>query len=471
MRVIIVGAGQVGSELIKRLKRDWALVVIDNDEAKLKRVIEFLDSDALSRCTLIQGDGTSRLILQKAGILEANVFVACTGDDEANLEACRIAKEFSVPAVFAVSNHTDHDVWFEAEGISFINKAVATASLLEKQIVSGVITATNIGLGQGELVEVTVLPTSILVGYPVGKFSSKRWKIAAIYRGNKLILPNKKTVIKPGDKVLIVGDPKVLKHIINLIRSGEPHFPNQFGTEELLFLKDEKYWQRLKKDAEFLAENTKVMKVTLAVCSSDMLSLMSELERKCPGEVVRATTVSECEGGLLKLIQKSEFGLIVLAGNYWEFPLFFGIKPFPITVAEQSLSPVLLSRATAPYKEILVPVSGSFEGYRALEIGIEISLQINANLCAVYVSSGPSDQRHKLIQEKISKFSSLYRLPIRFNVLEGNPISEVAKFSESFDLVILGGRKGRKSNWFSPYPPYHMFFRVKPSAMLVLAGE
>ena len=468
MKLIIVGAGEVGRELIKRLQKEWKLVVIDQDEEKLHRVVELLNSESLNRVVLLQGDGTSKLLLKKAGIEEATAFAACTGDDEVNLEACRIAKEFGVPTIYAVSNSTENDEKYEREGINYVNKAIATASLLERQIESGIVTPTNVGLGQGEIIEVSVMPTSILAGYPVGKFSSRRWRIVAIFRGDRLILPRPKTVIKPGDRILIVGDPKILKYIAGLIKSGEPQFPLQFGVEEVIFLPE--FSRETIQDARFFYENTKLSKVSFYTCRKLDETFVKQFEDVKKGEV-RVKTLKNCEKEFLQEIKDENFGLIVMPDRYKEFPLFLGIKTLPILVGEETLSPVAIARGTTPVDKILVPVSGSFSGIRALEVGIELSLMVGASLTAIYVSPFENDGKAENLREKITKLSTMYKVPIEFKVRYGNPVREFAEESRNYNLAVIGARKGRKTNWFNPYPPYHMFHRAKCTSILICVGE
>ncbi len=468
MKLIIVGAGEVGRELIKRLQKEWKLVVIDQDEEKLQKVVELLNSESLNRVVLLQGDGTSKLLLKKAGVEDATAFTACTGDDEVNLEACRIAKEFGVPTIFAVSNSTENDEKYEREGINYVNKAVATASLLERQIESGIVSPTNIGLGQGEIIEVSVMPTSILAGYPVGKFTSRRWRIVAIFRGDKLILPRPKTVIKPGDRILIVGDPKILKYIAGLIKSGEPQFPLQFGMEEVVFLPE--HSEKVVKDAKFFYENTKLSKVSFYTCRDRKDLLIRSFEEVKKGDV-SVKELKNCEKEFFENIKEENFGLIVMPDKYRELPLFFGIKTFPVVVGEETLSPVAVARGTTPVERILVPVSGSFSGIRALEVGIELSLMLNASLTALYVSPFENNKKTESLRERITKLSTMYKVPIEFKVRVGNPIREFADESKDYNLSVIGARKGRKTSWFNPYPPYHMLHRSKCTSILVCVGE
>lgn len=474
MKLIIVGAGEVGRELIKRLQKEWRLVVIDQDEEKLQKVVELLNSESLNRVVLLQGDGTSKLLLKKAGIEEATAFTACTGDDEVNLEACRLAKEFGVPTIYAVSNSTENDEKYEKAGINYVNKAIATASLLERQIESGVVTPTNIGLGQGEIVEVSIMPTSILAGYPVGKFTSRRWRIVAIFRGDKLILPRPKTVIKPGDRILIVGDPKILKYITGLIKSGEPQFPLQFGTEEVIFLPE--LSEKVLKDAKFFYQNTKLSKVSFYTCKDTKGLLTHSFEEikkseEIKKEDIKVKRLKNCEKEFLQEIEDENFGLIVMPDKYKEFPLFLGMKTLPIIVGEETLSPVAVARGTTPVEKILVPVSGSFSSIRALEVGIELSLMLGAQLTTLYVSPFENSNKVETLREKTTKLSTMYKVPIEFKVRVGNPVREFADESKDYNLAVIGARNGRKTNWFNPYPPYHMLHRAKCTSILICVGE
>ena len=87
MRVIIGGAGRVGSELARAMRAETMdVVLIDNDSRAVKNAQSL---DAL----VIHGDITSREALQEAGIGDATVFVAVTDSDDRNLIACALAED------------------------------------------------------------------------------------------------------------------------------------------------------------------------------------------------------------------------------------------------------------------------------------------------------------------------------------------------------------------------------------------
>jgi len=89
--------------------------------------------------------------------------------------------------------------------------------------------AQNVGLSEGEIMEVLVPFGSSFAYRHVGSISQVKWKITAIYRNNKLILPTSATMIKPQDTILIIGKPNVLNNIYLRISNKEGMFPEPFG--------------------------------------------------------------------------------------------------------------------------------------------------------------------------------------------------------------------------------------------------
>ncbi len=87
MQILIVGAGDVGFQLAKRLAREQHdITLIDADGAKVRRAHEQIDAQ------VIEGSGSSLQVLRQAGIEQADVLAAVSNDDGVNLMACRLAK-------------------------------------------------------------------------------------------------------------------------------------------------------------------------------------------------------------------------------------------------------------------------------------------------------------------------------------------------------------------------------------------
>jgi len=90
--------------------------------------------------------------------------------------------------------------------------------------------AQNVGLGEGEVMEVLVPFGSAYVYRHVGAIGQSQWRIAGIYRDQVLILPTERTMIHPNDLLLLIGEPDVLISIYRSIKRELGHFPAPFGT-------------------------------------------------------------------------------------------------------------------------------------------------------------------------------------------------------------------------------------------------
>jgi Trk K+ transport system NAD-binding subunit len=86
MRIVIVGAGQVGSTIVEALHGDHELTVIDVVRERLEPLAYRFD------VRTVEANGASRQALQDAGVDKANLFIACTSRDEVNLVACSFAR-------------------------------------------------------------------------------------------------------------------------------------------------------------------------------------------------------------------------------------------------------------------------------------------------------------------------------------------------------------------------------------------
>jgi trk system potassium uptake protein TrkA len=83
LKVIIIGAGEVGFHIARRLSTESKeVVVIDKDANALKRITEYLDVQTVA------GSGSDPAILDAAGVAEADVLLAVTDSDEINIIAC-----------------------------------------------------------------------------------------------------------------------------------------------------------------------------------------------------------------------------------------------------------------------------------------------------------------------------------------------------------------------------------------------
>jgi trk system potassium uptake protein TrkA len=90
LKIIVVGAGEVGFHIASHLSQEnKEVVIIDRDPGAIRRVSDSLDVQA------VEGSGSSPVVLEEAGIQNAEIILAVTDSDEANLVACLVANILS----------------------------------------------------------------------------------------------------------------------------------------------------------------------------------------------------------------------------------------------------------------------------------------------------------------------------------------------------------------------------------------
>lgn len=159
MYIILVGGGNVGLQLAKRLiSGGHEVLMIERDARQGQRLATLLGAE-----NVLVGDGCEMSTQKDAGFKRADVVVAVTGEDEDNLVVCQMAKVFwNVDRVLARVNDPAHEAIFEQVGIDETVSATAIIhALIEQQISPDcVVPVGALDRGDLEIVEVEIGPRS-----------------------------------------------------------------------------------------------------------------------------------------------------------------------------------------------------------------------------------------------------------------------------------------------------------------------
>ncbi|MDP9388905.1 MAG: NAD-binding protein [Actinomycetota bacterium] len=206
MKVAIAGGGNVGTYIAADLKAaGHDVLVIEQDPDLVARISPTLD------VRWYVGDACEVSNLHEAGLAEADVVVAATGDDEDNLVVSLLAKqEFAVPRVVARVNHPkNYWLFTEAWGVDV---SVSTPHLLTALVEEAVSVGSLVRLLQfrdAQLVEVTLADDSPAVKEPIAELGIPRdATVVAVVRETHVIVPRGDTVLQPGDEVLVLVTPE-----------------------------------------------------------------------------------------------------------------------------------------------------------------------------------------------------------------------------------------------------------------------
>ncbi len=213
MYIVIMGGGRVGLNLASFLISDGQdVTLIENDEELCSKAASELDA------MIICGNGTDTKTLEDADVKHADVFVAATGNDETNLLACILVKDYNVNKIIArVSDYT-HTKAFKNTGIDFaISPELTAASYLEKIILRPKIAdLVVLGKGDAELLDVSVKNKKV-IGKKIGDISpTPDYIIVSMHEDGKIIIPMMDTVIEEDCKISILAKTGSIKKVIDL---------------------------------------------------------------------------------------------------------------------------------------------------------------------------------------------------------------------------------------------------------------
>jgi trk system potassium uptake protein len=220
MKIIIVGAGQVGLHIASRLAHENKdVVVIDKDPAALARVAEKIDVE------VVVGSGSSPVLLEEAGIKESDILLAVTDSDEVNLVACLVA-DIIAPTVKKLarirkSEYDRYDKVFH-ESAPHIDAMINPETEVVKTIglfmrVPGAVDIGEFADGRLKFVGIYMEKDARLAGMRLADLPSRisgGLLIAAVVREGKMLIPRGDDRLYPGDLIYFVSEENGLAGIL-----------------------------------------------------------------------------------------------------------------------------------------------------------------------------------------------------------------------------------------------------------------
>ncbi len=228
MKIIILGAGQVGASIAEILSREENDITLIDINAPLLATIQ----DRMDIQTLL-GAASSPEILRQAGIEDADLILAVTNSDEVNMVACQVAHSlFKTPTKIARVRSADyliHPDLFCNQSIP-INVIISPEQIVTNQIqrlieYPGALQVIDFADGKIHLVGLKAYYGGALVGHELRELKnhlpSVKTRVAAIYRHDHAIIPTGKTIIEPDDEVFFIATQDNIRQVMQELRSIE----------------------------------------------------------------------------------------------------------------------------------------------------------------------------------------------------------------------------------------------------------
>lgn len=486
-RIVIVGAGRTSASLLDRLSRHAPITLLDRAASALEELpppstpprVEAEPEDGAGgddlaaeqgadpirhAVTRMVADGTSRLVLEDLRGSEQGVaLVAATGDDRVNLEVCRLGADLRYNPMVAIVIDPREAHRYAALGARTIVRATLLGDVVERALLhDGVAVASNLGLGRGDIVEITILQSSPVVGQQLGKLDTEGWKVAAVYRGDSIILPRRTTTFAADDRVLLVGEPDVLPYVAENLRTGVPNFPVRHGPNVAVYLPGGRD-RAVECEAEVLTLKTRA----------------AGLIRLYPGAMPTRTLVEETfEETVVPVGQRQKWfddapldgidleehartilskrpGLVVLAPEarpLWQRIL--GIQGRDAALCNLLPVPLLFHRGRPHYERVVHLVAREAADPRAAAASIDVARLLGLPFIIARVNLpsyfGPADPQVGQTVEALERRARQCGLAPTTVCFEGNPVAEAIRYTSAADLIVVSRSRTRRDSFTSP---------------------
>ncbi|MDR2351569.1 MAG: Trk system potassium transporter TrkA [Deltaproteobacteria bacterium] len=210
--VFILGGGEVGLHLARRLEgQDLTVKLVEQNQERC----DFL-SQELRSTIVLKGDATDQTLLEEEGVEDCDIFIAVGTDDEKNMISCLLARRLGARYTITRVNRGSYVPLVTAIGLeALVSARVAAVSAILKYVRRGlVLSLQTLQSEEAEIVEISVPPESRLAGKLIleAKFPSGSI-VAALSRGEEVLIPRGNTVIQPGDVLAVVTRSELIQQL------------------------------------------------------------------------------------------------------------------------------------------------------------------------------------------------------------------------------------------------------------------
>mgnify|MGYP002557901307 FL=1 len=229
MKIIILGAGQVGTTLAANLvSEDNDITLVDNESQHLQNLQDKHD------LRVVKGSPSSPKVLRDAGAADADLMVAVTASDEINMIACQLGYTlFNTPTRIARIRNAEYlrekDKLFNDENVP-IDHLISPENLVTDEITRliaypGALQVTHFANNRISIVVVKAYYGGPLVGYALSAFKEHMphidCRIISILRNDRLIRPQGSTIIEAGDEITFICATEHIKAVMSELQRLE----------------------------------------------------------------------------------------------------------------------------------------------------------------------------------------------------------------------------------------------------------
>ena len=225
-RIVIAGGGQIGERLAEAIESRYQVKIIEMSPARCRYL-----SDTLDSTVVLQGSASDRDLMLEENIADADVFLALTNDDEANIMSSLLAKRLGAKKVMTIINNPAYVDLIQGGEIDIaISPQLATIGTLLAHVRRGdIVSVHSLRRGAAEAIEAIAhgdSKSSKVIGRSIGEIHlPPGTTIGAIIRDEEVLIAHDATIINAGDHVILfLVDKKHIRDVEKLFHVGLSFF-------------------------------------------------------------------------------------------------------------------------------------------------------------------------------------------------------------------------------------------------------
>jgi len=365
----------------------------------------------------------------------SNVFVVMDEIEDARYVLKNIALINTKLRVVLVNQWDDTEIGKDQDNITIVHTHDLIAAHLYDQLPNVPLVAQNVGLGKGEIMEVHIPFGSSYAYRHIGSIVQRKWKIAALYREDKQILPTNATMIKPNDTILILGKPLVLDGVYRSINKRIGLFPEPFGKNIYLILDfryDKKNSIRYMNEALYLLGKLEDKMLYVRVLYPNDFELLDKLKDYESERVsLFISYKNEVMSNLIEFdIHEHNIGLIIGSIPTFEAD---GLKNILYNLRKLMYLFGDISLAHTKTSVILMSENEKMESISSTAFDITETLGLNLTLCD-FDPEGEFESK-KMIIEHYESLTHIFNMDIKIEQKVANPIRELSNMTNILQIA------------------------------------
>ncbi|RUM67305.1 MAG: potassium transporter TrkA [Sulfurospirillum sp.] len=330
--------------------------------------------------------------------------------------------------------------------------------------------ATHIGLGQGEIVEIKIPFGSPFTYRYISNIEQKRWKIVAIYRSGRLIIPDYKTSLKPNDSIVCVGNPHVLKSVYKSIHREVGQFPVPFGENIYLFIDMSTMSDS---DIEKLIDNGMIFhsklnsnRLVFRVINPKYGDLLNKIKSydKASMKVELDFYSKDLNDLIIHDVSKFQIGLFITDDKFFtkNIDMLHSLKTPVLKIGDKSFFNIKESAVLSNDSKAVEKISSTI---------FDLSTQLHLNIL-IYEFEDESSDEFKKVVNHFNNLSRLFNQEVKVIQTRRNPLRELQDRDDLLQFVLFDNNIEPKSifSYFSKNVN-RLYFQLSKNYQLFLPSD